>query len=61
MWRRFGETTGRWLGEQARPGYRTAVEAADVEGRAAHRIVIAPAGWAGWGRPTPVLLGPAAP
>lgn len=36
------------LGKQPRPGYRTTVEPQQLGGKAAVRIVVAPAGWTGW-------------
>lgn len=46
--RRFRVVTGQRLVEQARAGYRTAVDSTSVDGRPAVRTVIAPTGWAGW-------------
>jgi hypothetical protein len=48
----------RWLGQGGqrlralgRPGYRHTVEAVDLAGRAATRVIIAPDAWTGWSSP----------
>ena len=53
----------RWLGAggaqlaaQNRTGYRHSVEAVEVGGRAATRVIIAPERWAGWSSPPTVRL-----
>ncbi len=45
----FRAGTGARLGARRKPGWRAAVEALDVDGRAATRYVWAPEGWEGWG------------
>jgi hypothetical protein len=45
---RFLRSAGPGLRHTARPGYRAAVDSLGIEGRAATRYVLAPAGWPGW-------------
>ena len=53
---RWLEAGGAQLAAQHRPGYRHAVEAVEVDGRAATRAIIAPDGWPGWNSPPRVEL-----
>ena len=46
--RRFVDGTGAALLAREREGYRDALEAITLDGRAVTRYVTAPAGWAGW-------------
>ena len=45
---------GAQLAAQNRPGYRHSVEPAEVDGRPATRVIIAPIGWSGWAAPPQV-------
>ena len=45
---RFLRSAGAGLGRPSRPGYSAAVDSLLVDGRAATRYVLAPAGWPGW-------------
>ena len=42
----------------ARPGYRATVDSLEIEGRAATRYILAPAGWPGWESPPAARLEP---
>ena len=44
---RFVSAAGK-LRTTSRPGYRAALEEVDLDGKAAIRYVLAPAGWSGW-------------
>jgi hypothetical protein len=47
---RFLRAAGAGLRKTARPGYRAALDSVEIGGGAGTRYVIAPEGWAGWGR-----------
>lgn len=46
--RRFRVNVGQRLVARGREGYRILADSAQVDGRAASRVVIAPTGWGGW-------------
>jgi len=46
--RRFRINVASRLVERGRPGYRVTADSAQIEGRPAARVVIAPPSWAGW-------------
>lgn len=56
--RRYRVNTGQRLLDQGRAGYRIAMDSVQVNGHAAVRTVIAPAGWDGWERVPGVVVTP---